>query len=109
MKVLVTGWRGFLGSHLVEKLKKEGHDVILFKGDVRNYADCLKESKGCDLISHLAAISSGEEKTMKARSPIIPARISAGVPFGGPLLLESVLKRRLNSQNGIVSPAAVVT
>ena len=62
MKALVTGWRGFLGSYLVEKLKKEGHDVILFKGDVRNYADCLKESKGCDLISHLAAISSGEEK-----------------------------------------------
>src|SRR3546814_4729175 len=54
-----------------------------------------------------APISAGSEKITDARSPIMPARVSTGLPFAGPLSLESVLKRRLNSQNGIVSPAAV--
>lgn len=28
MKILVTGWRGFIGSHLTEKLLELGHEVI---------------------------------------------------------------------------------
>src|SRR3990172_4563803 len=54
-------------------------------------------------------ISSGDAKTTDARSPIMPPRASTGLPFAGPLALESLLKRRLNSQKGIVSPASVVT
>ena len=28
-RVLVTGGGGFLGSHLVERLEREGHDVVV--------------------------------------------------------------------------------
>ena len=39
-RVLVTGGAGFLGSHLCERLRTEGHDVLcvdnLFTGDKRN-------------------------------------------------------------------------
>ena len=29
MKVLVTGGGGFLGSHLVERLERDGHEVFV--------------------------------------------------------------------------------
>ena len=47
--------------------------------------------------------------TTKARSPLIPARTIAGLPFKGPFLLESVLNRKLNSQNVKVAPVPKVT
>lgn len=75
MKILVTGHKGYIGSHLVSLLKDEGHqvtgvDINLFEGcewenqvipdneivkDYRNLT--LKEIEGHDCIMHLAAIS----------------------------------------------------
>ena len=82
MKVLVTGSEGFIGSHLVESLVKQGHDVVclvqynsfnsqgwldsiprsifeeldVVMGDVRD-KDCLsKVAFGADAIFHLAAL-----------------------------------------------------
>jgi len=30
LRVLVTGGKGFIGTHLVDRLKKEGHEVVVF-------------------------------------------------------------------------------
>lgn len=75
MRVLVTGGRGFIGTHLVEILKEEGHavtdvDVNLFEGcefapfvtadtfiqqDFRTLD--VRQLEGFDCVMHLGAIS----------------------------------------------------
>lgn len=75
MKIFLTGHRGFIGAHLVDVLKQEGHIVVgcdlkLFEGcnweplvdpdlelikDIRSIEAADVDS--CDCIMHLAAIS----------------------------------------------------
>ncbi len=81
-KILVTGSEGFIGSHLTEKLVRQGHDVRafvlynsfnswgwldslpgdvknnleIFMGDVRDPFGVNSAVKGCDVIFHLAAL-----------------------------------------------------
>lgn len=76
MNVLVTGGCGFVGSHLTERLVKEGFkvrvlgltcnlenihglvdskDVEFVRGDLSDASTCKKAVEGCDIVSHLAA------------------------------------------------------
>ena len=76
MRILVTGGAGFIGSHISERLVRDGHDVVVLDnllrgnkltsyardhvefilGDVRNIEDVRRAMKSCDVVFHLAAI-----------------------------------------------------
>ena len=78
MKILVTGGGGFIGSHLCEKLVKDGHLVTvidnfcigrksnlkniktkikIYKKDIRNYNSIKNLFKKIDTVFHLAALA----------------------------------------------------
>jgi GDP-L-fucose synthase len=58
-RVVVTGGDGFLGKHLVEKIKLQSPKSVFVpkfpEYDLRKYEDCLKVAKEGDVIIHLAA------------------------------------------------------
>ena len=78
MKSIVTGGGGFIGSHLVEKLVRNGHKVIvidnfkigkkknlksvynkvkIINADIRNYKKISKFFKKIDHVYHFAALA----------------------------------------------------
>jgi GDP-L-fucose synthase len=58
--VLVTGGGGFLGSHLVERLEQDGHDVVVARSvdyDLTSMEDAARmfDDADAELVFHLAA------------------------------------------------------
>ena len=76
MKVLVTGGSGFIGSHVVDRLRARGHEPRIFDlrpsphhgaevetvlGDLCNPETSRRAMQGCDAVLHLAAMADVDE------------------------------------------------
>ena len=73
MKVLVTGGSGFIGSHVVDRLRAHGHtprnfdlvpsryhdasELEYVRGDLTDPESVRSAVRGCDAVIHLAAVS----------------------------------------------------
>jgi len=61
VRILVTGGVGFIGSHLVERLRQENHQVVIFDKktgrDVNNFSQLKRvlAKNNFDVVAHLAA------------------------------------------------------
>ncbi len=66
MRVGITGWRGFIGSHLKDKLD----NPILFDGDLRDLAKVKLFVKECSRIYHIAGKNRDKEGNILANNLI---------------------------------------
>ena len=86
MKIFLTGSEGFIGTHLKERLKKEGHIVIGFdnlshpckfksgdfiEGNIEHIFDYAPIISNCDYVIHLAAQINVEKSLVKPRETLI--------------------------------------
>lgn len=71
MRCAVIGGAGFIGSHVVDQILREGHELIILDHglklhrtdveyrdvDIQDFDSLLHTTAGCDFIFHLAAVS----------------------------------------------------
>lgn len=117
-KVLVTGAKGFIGSHLCDALDKKGYNVVdLGKADIRDFKKILRifKKEKPDTVFHLAALlPPGQNKALfdvnvKGTLNLLEACCLQGVKrfiysssmsvYGDPLYLPVDEKHPINPQN----------
>lgn len=89
MRILVTGGRGFLGSHVDRALREAGHEVVVLgraDGDLAEAgeADRLVAEHAPDAVVHLAAVMPGDER-LGQNAPITALVAAACQAHGLPL------------------------
>jgi UDP-glucose 4-epimerase len=73
VRVLVTGGSGFIGSHVVDRLRARGHEPVIIDtspstyhplgevpiviGDIADRDTARRAARGCDAVLHLAAVA----------------------------------------------------
>ncbi len=89
-RVLVTGGAGFIGSHVVDYLRRAGHEPVIYDlrgspwhedakvetviGDLCDTDALTAAMRGCHAVAHLAAAADVDEVT---RNPLASERINA--------------------------------
>lgn len=91
MKIAITGGTGFVGSRLIEKLKNEGHSIVLFTRNaekarrtfpnleiipykITESGDWQKAISGCDAVVNLAGEPIAERWTPEYKKAILESR-----------------------------------
>lgn len=69
-KVLVTGWEGFIGSHLVPFLRSENYDCLLWDKDI---FELESYRKSVDIVIHLAAVTG---PALFAQDPVLGFKVN---------------------------------
>jgi dTDP-L-rhamnose 4-epimerase len=118
MKILVTGGAGFIGSHVTERLLKDGHEAVVFdklveqvhgtsgprflppaaqfvEGDVRDRDALSRALRGVDRVVHLAA-EVGVGQSMYAISRYVDANT------GGTAVLLDILANEKHTVTDLV-------
>lgn len=97
-KILVTGGAGFLGRHLINKLKDRGIDPHMIKVprssscDLRFIENCREAVKGIDIVFHLAARVGGIEYNRTHPGSLFYDNASMGLNLLEAARLEGVEK-----------------
>ena len=60
MKILLTGYKGFIGSHMFRALEAHGHDVAVY-----DWGEILPSVMEQDWVIHMGAISSTTERNIE--------------------------------------------
>lgn len=93
MKVLITGWRGFIGKNLIPYLEKNGHTVIKMGENLMDYENIHNAfAEQPDAVIHLAAYgndSSHDQKTVEGITKTIETNV-----VGSALLVSEFIKSK---------------
>lgn len=129
MKLVITGGTGFVGSNLINELKKLNHEIICFtrgnswekdgvkyiKVDYSNFSE-LKDNLKCDILIHLAATLFArskkefiKENVTATRNLVEAARANeikkiiylSSLAAGGPALSPEKPKKESESDNPV--------
>jgi UDP-2-acetamido-2,6-beta-L-arabino-hexul-4-ose reductase len=79
VRIGITGWQGFIGSYLKNKIVKP----VLFKGNMKNLEEVKIFTRNCDRIYHLAGLNREKEGVILANN----------LNSTGNLLLASTLEK----------------
>lgn len=79
MRIGITGWRGFIGTHLASRLA----NPVLFQGDMRNLATVKAFVGECDRIYHLAGKNRAGEGEILANNLVSTGNLVLAVRQSG--------------------------